>query len=209
MRSSRLVGPELRRGGATGVGFVATLVWVCSARAEAPPAAAGAAPASTLHAVAALSVGRGLRFNNPYRLSKPLGDTAESLSLSATYLDAGVGVLFSAADQLEHGAALDALLALDGIAQFGITPSYLVQFAVTRRFGLHGRVGMPIVVAPDAALGLEAAVGPHLPIAYGLGLTAELVGSVFFGAATEQKSVTTIPVLALQLGVAFDGRLAW
>jgi hypothetical protein len=74
--------------------------------------------------------------------------------------------------------------------------------------GLHGRLGLPIVVAPDASLGLEAGVGPQLPIAYGLGLTAELVGSVFFGAATEQKSVTTIPMLALQLGLVFDGRVA-
>lgn len=150
-----------------------------------------------------------MRFNNPYRLSKPLGDTAESVSLSATYLDAGVAVLFPLAAQLEHGAALDALLALDGIAQFGVTPSYLVQFALSPRLRLHGRVGMPIVVAPDAAVGLEAAVGPHLPIAYGLGLTAELVGSVFFGAATEQKSVTVIPMLALQLGVAFDRQVKW
>ena len=209
MRSSGLVGAERRRGGVAGLGLVAALAWADSARAEAPPVAARARPTSTLHAVAALSVGRGLRFNNPYRLDKPLGATAESVSLSATYLDAGVGVLFPMAAELEHGAALDALLALDGIAQFGLTPSYLVQFAWTRRLGLHGRLGLPIVVAPDAALGLEAAVGPHLPIAYGLGLTAELVGSVFFGAATEQKSVTTIPMLALQLGVAFDEELMW
>jgi hypothetical protein len=209
MRSSGLVGAELRRGRAAGRGLVAALAWVCSAQAQAPSAAAHAAPRSTLHAVAALSVGRGLRFNNPYRLDQPLGKTAESVSLSATYLDAGVGVLFPVAAQVEHGAALDALLALDGIAQFGLTPSYLVQFAWTRRLGLHGRLGLPIVVAPDAALGLEVALGPQLHIAYGLGLTAELVGSVFFGAATEQKSVTTIPMLALQLGVAFDEQVTW
>jgi hypothetical protein len=209
MRSSGPVGAELRRGCATGAGLVASLVWACSAAAETPPVAASVASPSTLHALAALSVGRGLRFNNPYRLSKPLGNTAESVSLSATYLDAGIGVLFPAAARLEHGGALDALVALDGIAQFGLTPSYLVRFAVTRRLGLHARIGIPIVVAPDAALGLEAAVGPQLPIAYGLGLTAELVGSVFFGAATEQKSVTTIPMLALQLGIAFDGQVPW
>jgi hypothetical protein len=210
MRSSGRAGAELRRGCAASVWFLASFARVCSARAEGPPVATGAAPpASTLHALAALSVGRGLRFNNPYRLEQPLGDTAESVSLSATYLDAGLGALFPVTAELEHGAALDALLALDGIAQFGITPSYLVQYALSRRVGLHGRVGIPIVVAPDAALGLEAAIGPHLPIAYGLGLTAELVGSVFFGAATEQRSVTTIPMLSLQLGVAFDGRIGW
>jgi len=203
MRSSEPAAAERLRRRCASVGvLVAGLAWTCSVHAEPP----GKEP--TLHALAALSVGRGLRFNNPYRLAKPLGDSAESVSLSATYLDAGLGVLFPAAPRLEHGATLDALVALDGIGQFGVTPAYLVQFAATRRVGLHGRLGLPIVVAPDASLGLEAGVGPQLPIAYGLGLTAELVGSVFFGAATEQKSVTTIPMLALQLGLVFDGRVA-
>lgn len=183
------------------------LAWACSAHAEAP--ARAPQTASQLHGQASLSLGRGLRFNNPYRLSKPLGDTAESVSLSATYLDAGLGILFPMAASLEHGAALDALVALDGIDQFGLTPSYLLQYSSSPHLRWHARLGLPIVVAPDASLGLEAALGPSVPIAYGLGLTAELVGSVFFGAATEQKSVTTIPMLALQLGIAFDNHVSW
>jgi hypothetical protein len=203
MRSNEPAAAERLRRFVSGGGLVAALGWACTVQAE--PLAAG----STLHALAALSFGRGLRFNNPYRLAKPLGDSPESVSLSATYLDAGLGVLFPAAAKLEHGAMLDALVALDGISQFGVTPGYLVHFAASRQLGLHARLGLPIVVAPDASLGLEAGVGPHVPIAYGLGLTAELVGSVFFGAATEQKSVTTIPMLALQLGLVFDGRVGW
>jgi len=205
MRSNEPAAAERPRRCVSVGALVAGLAWACAARAEPPaPAVAG-----SLHALAALSVGRGLRFNNPYRLAKPLGDTAESVSLSATYLDAGLGVLFPAAPQLEHGAMLDALIALDGIGQFGVTPAYLIQFAASRRLGLHGRLGLPIVIAPDASVGLEAGVGPYVPLAYGLGLTAELVGSVFFGAATEQKSVTTIPMLALQLGLVFDGQVPW
>jgi hypothetical protein len=182
------------------------------------PAPAGEAqggPAVRSHALhsarllAALSVGKGLRFNNPYRLATPLGDTAESVSLSATYLDAALGVLLPAVPRIEHGPTLDVVLALDGIGQLGLTPSYLLLFEPNRSFGLRGRLGLPLVVAPDASLGLEAALGAQLPVAYGFGLTGEFVGSLFFGAATEQKSVTTIPMLAFQIGFCFDERVVW
>ena len=207
MRSNGLAATELRRARAWVCGLSAALAWVYTAQAEPRPRAPEAA--SQLHGQASLSLGRGLRFNNPYRLSKPLGDTAESVSLSATYLDAGLAILFPAAPSLEQGGSLDALVALDGIDQFGVTPSYLVQYTSSRHLRWHARLGLPIVVAPDASLGLEAALGPSVPIAYGLGFTAELVGSIFFGAATEQKSVTTIPMLALQLGIAFDDHVSW
>jgi hypothetical protein len=105
------------------------------------PAPAGEArggPALHAHArhsarlLAALSVGKGLRFNNPYRLATPLGDTAESVSLSATYLDASLGVLLPAVPRIEHGPTLDVVLALDGIGQLGLTPSYLLLFEPNR-----------------------------------------------------------------------------
>jgi hypothetical protein len=206
MRSNAPARSELR-GCAAAAGLCAVLVSPRLARAEAPAPAEAAPAARAVHVLAALSFGRGLRFNNPFRLATPLGDTAESVSASATYLDAGVAVLLPVAAQLEHGVALDVLLALDGIGQLGVTPSYLLHLTASRRLGLHGRLGLPLVVAPDASLGLEAAVGPHVPIAYGLGMTAELVGSLFFGAATEQNGVTTIPMLALQVGVSFDERV--
>jgi hypothetical protein len=186
----------------------ALLIAVTASAESAPPAAAPSSEPG-VHLLGALAIGRGLRFNNPYRLATPLGDTAESVSLSATYLDLGAGMLFPAATRLEHGAALDAVLALDGIAQLVLTPAYLLQFDAARLWAVRGRLGIPIVVAPDSSLGLEAGFGSRFELGYGLGLTAELVGSVFFGAATEQKSVTTIPTLALQLGVSFDRRVAW
>jgi hypothetical protein len=187
----------------------ALLITATAAAESAAPAGPSAATEPGVHLMGALAIGRGLRFNNPYRLATPLGDTAESVSLSATYLDLGAGILFPAAARLEHGAAFDAVLALDGIAQLVLTPAYLLQYDATRRWALRGRLGIPIVVAPDSSLGLEAGLGSRFELAYGLGLTAELVGSVFFGAATEQKSVTTIPILALQLGVCFDRSVAW
>jgi hypothetical protein len=202
------LGPRgLRRGLGT---LLSALLSAATASAEsAPPAAASLSSEPGVHLLGALAVGRGLRFNNPYRLATPLGDTAESVSLSATYLDLGAGILFPAATRLEHGAALDAMIALDGIAQLVLTPAYLLQFNATRLWAVRGRLGIPVVVAPDSSLGLEAGFGSRFELGYGLGLTAELVGSVFFGAATEQKSVTTIPILALQLGVSFDRRVAW
>lgn len=159
--------------------------------------------AGLLRGLAALSVGRGLRFNNPYRLERPLGDTAESVSLSATYLDLSLAMLLDGPD-VDQGLSLSALFALDGIGQFGVTPSYLAQLALSERFAARGRVGAPIVIAPDATVGVEAALGGNLLVSHGLGLTSELVASVFFGAGTEETSVTTIPMLSLQLGIIFE-----
>ena len=42
------------------------------------------------HSFATLALGDGLRFNNPYRLSTPLGKTPESVSLTAAYYDLGL-----------------------------------------------------------------------------------------------------------------------
>jgi hypothetical protein len=160
-----------------------------------------------LNGLLSLAVGRGLRFNNPYRLEKPLGDTAESVSLAATYLDIGAAVLFGERD-FRHGASLGGDVALQGIGQLVLTPSYLAQVGLNDSLGLSGRVGVPIVVAPDTTLGLEAAVGSSLALAYGLGAQLELVGSVYFGAATDQTGITTIPMLSLQLGVFFEHRVS-
>jgi len=159
---------------------------------------------SEIHGIAALAFGKGLRFNNPYRLATPLGDTAESVSLSATYLDLGLGVLWVNGEDLVHGAAVSGVVALDGISQFGVTPSYLALLALSPALALRGRLGIPIVITPDTTVGLEAAFGSRFAVALGLALTAELVGDVFFGAATEERSVTTIPMLSLQLGVQFE-----
>jgi hypothetical protein len=169
-------------------------------RAQAELAAGEPLPISGL---LSLAVGRGLRFNNPYRLERPLGDSAESVSLAATYLDIGAALMFGDRD-FRHGASLGGDVALQGIGQLVLTPSYLAQFGLNDTLGVSGRVGVPIVVAPDTSLGLEAAVGSNLALAYGLGAQIELVGSVYFGAATDETSITTIPMLSLQLGVFFE-----
>jgi hypothetical protein len=173
-----------------------------------PGAALAPAPRpSPWSGLGSLSLGRGLRFNNPYRLETPLGDTAESLSLAATYLDLGLALLIGERG-FRHGALLGGGVALQGIGQFVLTPSYLAQFGVTEMLDLRGRVGVPIVVAPDSTLGLEAGFGSSMALAYGVGVLVELVGSVFFGAATDQTSITTIPMLSLQVGLFFEHQVS-
>jgi hypothetical protein len=217
MRSSAAVGtPCVRMPRAICIwpGWVAFAMaeafWASRAAAETESARApvSVAPAAVPHGLAAVSVGRGLRFNNPFRLATPLGDDAESVSLSATYLDLTLGLLSVAVDGFQHGGALSGVFALHGIGQFGLTPSYLAQFAVSPALALHGRLGVPLVVAPDTSLGLETGIGSSFAVAFGLGVTAELVGSVFFGAATEESSVTTIPLLSLQIGLFFEHEVA-
>jgi len=179
---------------------------------RAPNRSAEAGPASDasptpISGLLQLSFGRGVRFNNPYRLSTPLGESAESVSLAAAYLDLGGALLFGPGD-FRHGASLSGAVALQGIGQLVLTPSYLALFGLDDEVAIRGRAGVPVVVAPDASAGLEAAVGASYAVAYGLGAVVELVGSVYFGAATDERSITTIPMLSLQLGICFDHQVA-
>lgn len=157
-----------------------------------------------LHFMGALSLGDGLRFNNPFRLSKVLGKTAESLSLTAPYVDVSAAALLGRPDGLQQGLAVHLSGAVQGIAQEVLTPSYIALVRLPPRWLLYGRAGLPIVLEPDASLGLEMAAGGAWMATAGLGITTELVGSIYYGAATEQTPVTTIPVLSLQVGAIID-----
>jgi hypothetical protein len=208
----------MREGLPRRLGVAAAMLLVCSraaavemAPAARPPARGADASANIasgdgatpISGLLQLSFGRGVRFNNPYRLDTPLGETAESVSLAAAYLDVGGALLFGP-DDFRQGVALSGAVALHGIGQLVLTPSYLALFGLDDELAIRGRAGIPIVVAPDTSAGLEAAVGASYAIAYGLGAIVELVGSVFFGAATDERSITTIPMLSLQLGICFD-----
>jgi hypothetical protein len=157
------------------------------------------------HTFGSLSLGKGLRFNNPYRLATPLGDTPESLSLTATYFDVSVGAVRGRMDGLGHGAVLHLSIAAEGIPQEVLSLSYIAL----ERFGsgrtmLFSRFGVPIVLQPDLGGGLETAFGAAFMITSGIGVQGELVGSVYYGAGTLDRSVTTIPVLSGELGLFFD-----
>lgn len=171
-----------------------------------PPAPARTArsAAGYQHWLGGLYLGKGLRWNNPYRLRRPLGDSAESLSLGATYLDLHVGRTFSDPDSFEHGATVHLSIATDGIRQEVLTPSYLIVKRVSSRVLSYGRAGFPIVLEPDVAVGLEAGLGAAYFFSANLGLGVELDQSLFYGAATIEQALTLIPVTSLALGVFFD-----
>ena len=146
-----------------------------------------------------------MRFNNPYRLATPLGDTTESLSLTAAYYDLGVGFVRGPARGLSHGAVLHLSIAAQGIPQEVLSLSYVaLERLGNGRTLVFGRAGVPIILEPDTSGGLELAVGGAYMISAGLGVQSELVGSLYYGAATQDRSVTTIPVISAQLGLFID-----
>jgi hypothetical protein len=157
------------------------------------------------HGFGSLSLGKGLRFNNPYRLATPLGDSAESLSLTAAYYDLGLGFVHGPARGLGHGAVLHLSIAAQGIPQEVLSLSYTaLERLDSGRVLLLGRAGIPLTLRPDLSAGFELAAGAAYMISAGLGVQGELVGTLYYGAATQERSVTTIPVLSAQLGLFID-----
>ena len=164
------------------------------ARAAEPPRASS----FYVRTFATLGGGVGLRFNNPYRLARPLGSDANSLSSTAPYIDLGVGATFGNPFGWQHGAVLRYDHSLSGVTQHVLTPSYIGL----RRFvhvELWGRVGLPILLTPDRNIGGELALGTAWFFRAGLGLGAEVVGDLFFGAATPEAKNPVYPVLSGQL----------
>jgi hypothetical protein len=145
-------------------------------------------------------VGDGLRFNNPYRLATPLGSDAESLSRTASYVDVGVAATLGNPLGWQHGIALRVSRSLEGVVQSVVVPSYLLW----RRWpsiALYGRAGVPIVLTPETTWGLEAAGGGVWFVRGGIGVAAEVVGDLFYGAGTREIATPAYPVLSAQLGL--------
>jgi hypothetical protein len=145
-------------------------------------------------------VGDGLRFNNPYRLATVLGSTAESLSRTAVYTDLGAAVLIGDPTFLAHGLVLRTSIALEGIRQAVFTPSYMALHRWSA-WAVYGRAGAPIVLSPDTTFGMEAGAGGVWFVRAGIGLSAELVGDVIYGAGTREVATPAYPVLSAQAGV--------
>ena len=198
----------------------------CSSRAEGPPAAPAPAattesaprqaeggptlrelegpPSRYAHLIGTFEFGKGLRFNNPYRLATELGATAESVSLTSSYLDLGGAVTFGAPDGLQHGAALHLSFALAGVAQAVLTPTYIAAYRGPRRFVVYGRLGPSFVLSPDVTVGGEVAAGFGWFFTARLAVAGELVGDLYYGAGTPTKGISTYPILSGQLGLLVD-----
>ena len=156
------------------------------------------------HLVGTLELGKGLRFNNPYRLATQLGATAESTSLTASYLDLGGAIAFGPPNGLEHGVALHLSFALAGVAQAVLTPTYFAAYRGPHRFLAYGRLGPSIVLTPDPTVGGELAAGFGWFFTARLAVAGELVGDVFYGAGTPTNGITTYPIFSGQLGLLVD-----
>lgn len=157
-----------------------------------------------VHTLGAVTLGRGLRFNNPYRLQTQLGDDAEGLSLTASYLDLGLGATLGDPRGLQHGAVTHLSLALGGVGQEVLSLSYLALHPFGPDLLGYARAGFPVVFQPDLTGGFEIGAGGLWFLSGGLGLTAELVSSLFMGAATWEHEQTLIPILSLQVGGFVD-----
>ena len=161
-------------------------------------------PSRYAHLVGTFEFGKGVRFNNPYRLATQLGATAESASLTSTYLDLSGGIAFGPPDGIEHGVALHLSFALAGVGQAVLTPTYFAAYRGPHRFLAYGRLGPSIVLTPDPTIGGELAAGFGWFFTARLALAAEVVGDVYYGAGTPTKGVTTYPILSGQLGLLVD-----
>lgn len=176
-----------------------------AATAPSPASAAdfAAPPGRVQHWLGGAAFGTGLRFNNPYRLSRELGDDAESMSLTSGYFDLGAGYAFGPATGLSHGAALRLSFALSGVGQAALAPTYLAAYRRPQTM-LFGRLGPSILLSPDTNVGGEAGLGAVYFFTGAMGASAELVFDLFYGAGTLQSNATVYPILSGQLGLFVD-----
>lgn len=156
------------------------------------------------HFYGTLKLGRGLRFNNPFRLRTQLGSSAESLSLTETYADIAVAGLWGDPDGFQQGTIVSLSMAVAGVPQQTIAPGYAALVRYSAAWQLRGHVALPVVVQPDANLGLDLSLGAAWMLTAGFGLAADVVFSVYEGAATDQRRATLVPLLSGQLGVTID-----
>lgn len=159
---------------------------------------------SELRIFGSFELGRGLRFNNPYRLTTQLGQTAQSVSLTASYADLGLGLAFGAPDGLQHGGALHASFALAGVNQAVLTPTYLLAYRGPNPFLAYGRLGPSIILTPDPTIGGEIAAGFAWFLTGKIAIAGEMVFDVYYGAGTYDVGVATYPILSGQLGLLID-----
>jgi hypothetical protein len=184
---------------------VLTVAPVCSAEEQRLDLSPGvshtqAADAGTyLHTFGALTLGKGVHTNNPFRLG-----STDAFGFTATYLDLALGLTLGRPDGLQHGGQINLSLATDGVPQEVLGFSYVALLPLGEHALVKGRAGLPVVLAPDSTVGLELGAGGAWLFTGGLGISAELVGSLFYGAATQDRKTTTIPVIALQVGMWFD-----
>jgi hypothetical protein len=161
-------------------------------------------PLCFAHFYSTFMVGRGLRFNNPFRLRTQLGDGADSLSLTAPYGDVALGAVFGDPSGFQQGAMLSLSVAFTGVPQQVLAPGYAAIYRLSERWQLRAHGALPIVLQPDVNLGLDIAGGAAFMVFSGIGVVSSAVFSLYQGAGTDQKAATLVPLLSVQLGISVD-----
>jgi hypothetical protein len=159
-------------------------------------------PSGYWNAFTTLMFGDGLRFNNPYRLSRELGDGGQSLSLTAPYVDWAIALTTGSATGLAHGGRLSLSVAMSGVPQAAFTPAYLVTWRPSGSWLCYGWLGVPLLTAPDFNAGGELALATTYFVRAGIGLGAAIVADAFYGAGTWDTRAAFYPVVSAQLGVS-------
>lgn len=154
--------------------------------------------------IAGIAFGDGIRFNNPYRLQTQLGDDAESLSLTAGYIDLAASMAFGDPNGFQHGGTVHLSIALGGVSQQVLSPGYFLAYRPADQVMAFGRIGAAYVISPDENLGGELALGAAYFLTASLGVSAELIGSLYYGAGTEDVGYGVYPVLSAQIGLILD-----
>ena len=97
---------------------------------------------------------------------------------------------------------------LDPFNQWTITPGYMLRIGFPDNAApdiwIGAKVGVPLTIAPDFSVGAELAASFTYMFLAGFGIYAEAGASMFFGADSRAGNLTVHPILALELGVAFD-----
>jgi len=159
------------------------------------------APEPYFDILATAMVGTGLRFNNPYRLAHVLGQSAQSLSSTAPYLELALGATTGRPTGVQHGARLGFTFSLEGVPQQVLTPAYQAVLRLPPSFLLYGWAGAPIILTPDVNVGAELAVGAAWLARAGIGVVLAAVADGFYGAGTRETTAALYPVLSAQVGL--------
>jgi len=97
---------------------------------------------------------------------------------------------------------------IDPFGQWAIAPAYAVRVGFPAGpvpdFVLRGRLGVPLVLAPDLTWGIEVDASITYAILAGLGAYFELGYATYFGAEDRAGDLTVHPLLAFELGVSVD-----
>src|SRR5437773_2432741 len=114
------------------------------------------------------------------------------------YVDLAASITLGDPRKFQPGFSVHVSLGLEGVQQTVVTPSFILY----RRFrdvAAYARAGIQIIATPETTWGFEGALGGVWFVRGGIGLVAELIGGLAYGAGTREVSAAAYPVLSGQI----------